>query len=127
MLALERESLEQIFAVWELRIGRLVVGWVTTSEYQLLYAFFPFLFSCHLSIGREESVVLVKDEAKDKEVALKRNDIIGRMLSRRTFEAKADEKRDLLHFTPPMFKPNNLQAPKSQNPSLKHTGRGTNY
>jgi hypothetical protein len=31
-------------AIHKLQIGRLVVGWVTTSEYLLLYVFFPFFF-----------------------------------------------------------------------------------
>jgi hypothetical protein len=30
-------------AIHKLEIGRLVVGWVTTSEYLLLYVFCPFV------------------------------------------------------------------------------------
>ena len=32
-------------AIHKLEIGGLVVGWVTTSEYPLLYVFFGFLFA----------------------------------------------------------------------------------
>ena len=32
-------------AIHKLQIGRLVVGWVTTSEYLLLYVFFAFFWS----------------------------------------------------------------------------------
>ena len=32
-------------AIHKLQIGRLVVGWVTTSEYLLLYVFVSFVFS----------------------------------------------------------------------------------
>jgi hypothetical protein len=37
-------------AIHKLEIGRLVVGWVTTSEYLLLYVFF-LLFSTFLFLG----------------------------------------------------------------------------
>ena len=36
-------------AIHKPQIGRLVVGWVTTSEYLLLYVFFPSFFSRPLS------------------------------------------------------------------------------
>jgi 4-hydroxybenzoate polyprenyltransferase len=38
-------------AIHKLEIGRLVVGWVTTSEYLLLYVFFAFFF-LFLSLSR---------------------------------------------------------------------------